>query len=86
MTIALQPEQEQFIQSQLATGQYADAAAVIAAALQLLEHRNQYDRWAEEVGAKIDVAAAELDRGEGVDGEMAISKARNLTNYEKSIF
>jgi antitoxin ParD1/3/4 len=60
MTIALQPEQAQFIQSQLATGQYADAAAVIAAALQLLEKRNQYDRWAEEVGAKIDVAAATL--------------------------
>lgn len=59
MSIALQPEQEQFIQSQLATGQYADAA-VIAAALQLLEKRHQYDRWAEEVGAKIDVAAANL--------------------------
>jgi antitoxin ParD1/3/4 len=76
MPIALQPEQEQFIQSQLATGRYPDAAAVIAAALELLEKRNQYDRWVAEVGEKIDVAAAELDRGEGVDGETAIAQLR----------
>jgi antitoxin ParD1/3/4 len=43
MTIALKPEQEEFIQAQLSTGQYTDAAAVITDALQLLEKRNHYD-------------------------------------------
>jgi antitoxin ParD1/3/4 len=73
MTIALQPEQEEFIQAQLETGRYTNAAAVIAEALNLLEKRNHYDRWVEEVRHKIDLAAEQLDRGEGVDGETAIA-------------
>jgi antitoxin ParD1/3/4 len=44
MTIALQPEQEAFIQTQLATGFYANAAEVISEALRLLEKRNHYDQ------------------------------------------
>jgi antitoxin ParD1/3/4 len=76
MPITLQPEQEQFIQTQLATGRYTNATEVIAEALQLLEKRNHYDRWVEELRNKIDIAAAELDRGEGVDGETAINQLR----------
>jgi antitoxin ParD1/3/4 len=76
MPITLQPEQEQFIQTQLATGRYTNATEVIAEALQLLEKRNHYDRWVEELGNKIDIAAAELDRGEGLDGETAINQLR----------
>ena len=76
MTITLQPEQEQFIQTQLATGRYTNATEVIAEALQLLERRNHYDRWVEELRNKIDIAAAELDRGEGLDGETAINHLR----------
>jgi antitoxin ParD1/3/4 len=68
MTIALKPEQEAFI--------YTDATAVIAEALRLLEKRNHYDEWVEEVRAKIDLAAAQLDRGEGIDGETAIAQLR----------
>ena len=76
MPIPLQPEQEQFIQTQLATGRYINATEVIAEALQLLEKRNHYDRWVEELRNKIDIAAAELDRGEGIDGEIAINQLR----------
>jgi antitoxin ParD1/3/4 len=76
MPITLQPEQEQFIQTQLATGRYTNATEVIAEALQLLAKRNNYDRWVEELRDKIDIAAAELDRGEGVDGETAINQLR----------
>jgi antitoxin ParD1/3/4 len=74
MTIALKPEQEAFIQTQLSTGRYTDATAVIAEALRLLEKRNHYDEWVEDVRAKIDLAAAQLDRGEGIDGETAIAQ------------
>lgn len=76
MTIALKPEQEAFIQAQLATGRYTDAAAVIAEALQLLEKRNRYNHWVEDVRAKIDIASAQLDRGEGVNGETVIAQLR----------
>ncbi len=80
MTITLQPEQEQFIQAQLATGRYTSATEVIAEALLLLEKRNQYvslrggaNHWVEDLRVKIDIAAAQLDRGEGIDGETAIA-------------
>ena len=76
MPITLQPEQEQFIQTQLATGRYTNATEVIVEALQLLEKRNHYDRWVEELRNKIDIAAAECDRGEGLDGETAINQLR----------
>jgi antitoxin ParD1/3/4 len=76
MTIVLKPEQEAFIQTQLSTGRYIDATAVIAEALRLLEKRNHYDEWAEDVRAKIDLAAAQLDRGEGIDDETAIAHLR----------
>jgi putative addiction module CopG family antidote len=59
MTITLQPEQEQFIQTQLATGRYTNATEVIAEALKLLEKRNHYDRWVEELRNKI--ALVEFD-------------------------
>ena len=63
MTITLQPEQEQFIQTQLATGRYTKATEVIAEALQLLAKSNYCDRWVEELRNKIDIAASECDRG-----------------------
>ena len=44
MPITLQPEQEQFIQTQLATGGYTNATEVIPEALQLLAKRNHCDR------------------------------------------
>ena len=76
MTISLSPEHEQLIQAQLATGRYTNRSEVIAEALKLLEKRNQYDRWVEEVRAKIDLAAEQLDRGEGIEGETVIAQLR----------
>lgn len=76
MTIALQLDQEQFIQAQLDMGRYTNAAEVLAEAFRLLEKRNHYGRWVEEMRCKIDVAAEQLDRGEGVDGETAIAALR----------
>jgi antitoxin ParD1/3/4 len=48
--------------------------------LLLLEKRNQYvslrggaNRWVKDFRVKIDIAAAQSDRGEGIDGETAIA-------------
>ncbi|MFM8299758.1 MAG: type II toxin-antitoxin system ParD family antitoxin, partial [Microcystis aeruginosa] len=49
---------------------------IIAEALQLLSKRDQYQQWAEEIGQKIDIAAEQLDRGEGIDGETAIAQLK----------
>lgn len=76
MPIILQPEQEQFIQAQLATGRYTNATEIISEALELLERQNHYDHWVADTRTKIDIAAEQLDRGEGVDGEIAIAQLR----------
>jgi antitoxin ParD1/3/4 len=78
MQVTLTPEQEIFIQAELAIGTYDSPNAVLAEALNLLAQRRRYDNWAQDVQEKVATAAAELERGEGVDGETAIAalKAR----------
>jgi antitoxin ParD1/3/4 len=78
MQITLTPEQETLIQQELAIGNYDSPHAVLAEALELLAKRRRYDQWAKDVQEKVAIAAAELERGEGVDGETAIAalKAR----------
>ncbi|BAZ80158.1 MAG: type II toxin-antitoxin system ParD family antitoxin [Sphaerospermopsis kisseleviana] len=75
MNITLNPEQEQFIKTQLAQGKFPDAQAVINQALQLLqETQKEYEEWVEDVRIKVNEAAAELERGEGVPLETVIEQ------------
>lgn len=83
MNFSLKPDYEQFIQQELETGRYANAEEVIATALELLKQQSQYEQWAKEVGQKIDIAAAELDRGEGIDGEIAIARLKERLHQRK---
>ena len=75
MNITLKPEQEQFIQNQLAQGRFPNAEAVINQALQLLqEKQREYEDWVEDVRVKVNEAAAELERGEGVPLEKVVEQ------------
>ncbi|MEI6446123.1 MAG: type II toxin-antitoxin system ParD family antitoxin [Nostocales cyanobacterium ELA583] len=75
MNITLKPEQEQFIQNQLDQGRFTDAEAVINQALQLLQEKQQeYEDWVEDVRAKVNEAATELERGEGVPLEIVVEQ------------
>ena len=83
MNITLQPEIEQFIQAQIATGRYANAEEVISKALKLLaEWDKGYQEWVEETRQKVDVAIAELERGEGLDGETVVMQI--LDRFQKA--
>lgn len=74
MNIQLKPNQEQFIQKQLKSGRFDNSEQVIDTAFYLLEILDQdYLQWVEETRQKIDVAIAELDNGEGLDGEEVIN-------------
>ena len=74
MNIQLKPNQEQFIQKQLKSGRFNNSEQVIDTAFYLLEILGQdYLQWVEETRQKIDVAIAELDNGEGLDGEEVIN-------------
>ena len=75
MNITLSPQQERFIQKQLANGKFQSAEAVISQALKLLEAQQQeYDAWVEDVRNKVDEATAELARGEGIPLDTVMSQ------------
>ena len=77
MNIQLKPELEQIIQTQIATGRYASAEEVISKALKLLlEWDKGYQQWVEETREKVEVAIEQLDRGEGIDGEVVVERLR----------
>ena len=83
MNITIKQELENFIQQQIESGKYESADPVIEEALNLLEKREQYNRWVEEVREKIDIAATQLDRGEGIDGETIIERMRQKLSRAK---
>ncbi|MDB9476819.1 ribbon-helix-helix domain-containing protein [Dolichospermum circinale] len=78
MNIEIKPELEQIIQAQIATGRYTNPEDVISKALKLLlEWDKGYQNWVEETREKVDVAIEQLDRGEGINGEVVISQLRD---------
>jgi antitoxin ParD1/3/4 len=76
MNITLNTRLENIIQQQILTGKYSSIHDVLEEALNLLEKRNQYDQWAKDIGEKIDLAVEQLDRGEGIDGDIAMNQLR----------
>lgn len=84
MSIALKPEQQQFIQQQIALGRFGSEEEVLEKALQLLSSQyREYDNWVEDTRAKIDEAQAEIDRGEGIPLDVAISQIRAQLHRDK---
>lgn len=83
MSINLKPEHEQLIRAQIASGRFTNADEVIDTALRLLEKLNdEYIQWVEETRQKVDVAIAELDRGEGLNGETVVMQI--LERFQKA--
>ncbi|AFY55646.1 Uncharacterized protein family (UPF0156) [Rivularia sp. PCC 7116] len=77
MNIQLKPEDEQFIRAQIARGTYENPEQVISKALKLLEEWDKdYQKWVEETRQKVEVAVEQLDRGEGIDGEVVVERLR----------
>jgi antitoxin ParD1/3/4 len=74
MNIALKPEQEQFIQSQIDRGRFKSADEAVSQAFKLLEKQERYQSWIEDTRQKVEVAVAELDRGEGVELDLVIDR------------
>ena len=78
MNVTLKPEEEQLIQEKLKSGKYETVYEVILEALRLLEERDKhYEKWVEETRKKVAVGLEQLDRGEGIDGEVVIARLRD---------
>lgn len=83
MTIQLKPEQEKFIEEQVASGKYSSAEEVVDKMFLVFERlQSEYEEWVTETRTKIDVATAEIERGEGLDGETVIAKL--LERFKKA--
>ncbi|MGH1394573.1 MAG: type II toxin-antitoxin system ParD family antitoxin [Trichormus sp.] len=76
MNISLNPTQEQFVISKIESGKYANADAVIAAALELLEEQEEYTLWLNETRQKVAVGLAEIERGDVLDTEVVINQLK----------
>jgi antitoxin ParD1/3/4 len=78
VSITLQPEQERFIQEQVARGRFKSADEVLAHALILLEQKYQADEaWIEDVRQKVDEAKAEVERGEVLPLETVMAQLQD---------
>ena len=85
MTISLRPEQEQFVQTQLASGRYANADEVIAQALHLLENWQQdYDEWLDITQQKVAIGLQQIKNGEVLDGEAVIASLQEKIRQARS--
>ena len=77
MTITLKPEQEKFIQEKLKSGRYQTVDEVVIEAFRLLEERDRhYEKWVEETRKKVAIGLEQLDRGEGIEGEIALARLK----------
>lgn len=77
MPIALPPELEKFVQSQVASGKYSSIEAVFLAGIQLLEERERiYQGRFEELRREVLVGVEESERGELLDAEAVIVKLK----------
>lgn len=85
MNITLNSEQQKFIQSQIQKGRYNDSQEVINKALELLEKQEQeYEQWLTETRQKVQVGIEQLERGEKIDGEVAIAQLQNKLKKMRS--
>lgn len=76
MNISLNPTHEQFVISKIESGKYANADAVIAAALELLEEQEEHNLWLNETRQKVAVGLAEIERGDVLDTEVVINQLK----------
>ena len=82
MNVSLTPELEQFIEKEVETGMYQSASEVIRAGLRLLKaEKEPKPRFMvssmDELEEKLLVGIRQLDRGDGIPGEVAARELRD---------
>ncbi|AFY56782.1 putative addiction module antidote protein, CC2985 family [Rivularia sp. PCC 7116] len=81
MNIQLKPEQEKFIQEQMATVKFNNVDDIINEAFQLLEER---ERRLEELCQKIAVGTEQIEQGRITDGEVVFERLQKKILYDLS--
>ena len=87
MNVSLTPELEQFIQSQVESGNYTSPEEVIIAGIRLLEERERiYKGRFEELRQEIALAVEASERGEVVDSETVFSQLQQSKGWRPGFF
>jgi antitoxin ParD1/3/4 len=76
MNILLTADQTNFVQSQIASGQFSSPEEVIAIALEIMAHSQEtHDPiWLEETRIKVQAGLDDIARGDVLDGEIVIAQ------------
>ena len=78
MTMKLKPEQEKFIEEQIASGKYNSPEELVDTMFQVFGNlQSEYDEWVKETRRKIEEGIESLEKGEGVDGEIVFARLRD---------
>ncbi len=87
MNISIPADLEQFINRQVESGKYTSASELILAAVRLLAIQEQlYQGRFEELQQQIQTGLEPLNRGERIDGKMAIEQLRQHNAARRSQF
>ena len=77
MNISLTEEIEEFVRRKVESGRYSSAAEVIRAGLRLLDQEDELgSARLPAIRARVEEGIAQAERGELVDGEEAVARAR----------
>lgn len=81
MTIQLSPEQQHWLEAQVAAGHFVSLEQAVAVAIaDLMTIEDDDLAWAKPL---VDAASAELSRGEGVPGDDAIARIRTALDRSR---
>lgn len=73
VNISLTPDLQEYINHQMTSGRYVSVSEVVRDALRLAERHDQ-QLYVEKLRAEIKVGVAQLERGEGRDGETVFAE------------
>ena len=77
MNVSLTPELEELVARKVESGRYQSASEVIREGLRLLDDQDRLkELQLDEVRKKIQTGLAQLDRGEGIQGEVVYAQMK----------
>jgi antitoxin ParD1/3/4 len=84
MQIALNPEQERFIQNKLQDGKYQNVEALLTFAFELLEEHEHKQQELSELRKKIAEGTEQIRQGETIDGKLVFQELQSKLDLIKN--